>query len=493
MIDKTTPRLRGNADGADLQGDTWSIAASVDPAEGEFPDPTDAYSDEEIDALFPDDPPRRARRVLASRPLDRAGEYDAADEPGSAIDPFPAPPADQAFFGIAGEIVRTMAPHTEALPIGMLLALLTAAGSALNRGPHLLIDGSRHAANLFMLLVGTTARGRKGTTWSRVMQVMRQVDDAWVARRIARGLSSGEGLIHHVRDPDPDSAEGQGEGETDKRLLVVEEEFGSVFRVIRREGNTLSPILRAAWDGSTLSTLTRNAPLRATDPHISLVGQISPDELRRHMTTAEVANGLMNRFLIVAVQRQHQLPFGGEPPAHEMAALARQLERRLVEARTAGLVRLTPAAREWYAAYYYERDRDATTGLLGELMARATSHIPRLALLYALLDGRREIAPEHLEAARAAWDYCAASTRWVFGAALGNPLADRLLEALRDANDWLSRSDLRRIAGGRVRGDEITAALRQLADAGAAEVETVHTGGRRVERWRAGSVERGEK
>ena len=44
------------------------------------------------------------------------------------------------------------------------------------------------------------------------------------------------------------------EGVRDKRLLVFEGEFAQVLRVMRRDGNTLSGILRNAWDGRPWGT-----------------------------------------------------------------------------------------------------------------------------------------------------------------------------------------------------------------------------------------------
>jgi hypothetical protein len=72
-------------------------------------------------------------------------------------------------------------------------------------------------------------------------------------------------------------------------------------------------------------------------------------------------------------------------------------------------------------------------GLMGHLTARGEAHTARLALTYALLDGTTKIRAEHLRAALAIWDYSAASARFIWGDALGNPVADEILKALRAA------------------------------------------------------------
>src|SRR4051794_17304677 len=98
---------------------------------------------------------------------------------------------------------------------------------------------------------------------------------------------------------------------TDSRLLVVQPEFASAFKVASREGHTLSPLLRAAWDTGTFRTMARHTPLSATDAHISLIGHIVAEELRRFLNSAETANGYPNRFIWIAVRRSKLLPEGG--------------------------------------------------------------------------------------------------------------------------------------------------------------------------------------
>ena len=52
-------------------------------------------------------------------------------------------------------------------------------------------------------------------------------------------------------------------GIDDKRLLLDEREFYSALAVMQREGNTLSRIVRDAWDClPVLETLTKNEPTR---------------------------------------------------------------------------------------------------------------------------------------------------------------------------------------------------------------------------------------
>ena len=132
----------------------------------------------------------------------------------------------------------------------------------------------------------------------------------------------GRGLIYEVRDPvtrtETDKKTNKtsevvvDHGVTDKRLLVFEGEFAKALRAMERQGNTLSAVLRDAWDHGDLRTLVKNSPNRATGAHVSVIGHITADELRRYLDRTEAANGLANRFLFVCVQRSKLLPRGGE-------------------------------------------------------------------------------------------------------------------------------------------------------------------------------------
>jgi hypothetical protein len=159
---------------------------------------------------------------------------------------------------------------------------------------------------------------------------MHAADPRWVENRIVNGLSSGEGLISEVRDPVqvPDKnghMKTVDPGVEDKRLLVMEGEFALALKIMKREGNTLSPVMRNAWDGETLRTMVKHSPHRATDPHISVLGHITSAELARHLTETEMANGFANRILWALVRRSKSLPFGGEWHTVNLAPISREI------------------------------------------------------------------------------------------------------------------------------------------------------------------------
>ena len=110
----------------------------------------------------------------------------------------PAPLQPAAFHGLAGEFVRAVEPHTEADPAAILVSLLVTVGALAGPEVHALAGDAEHPARLFVLVTGDTSKGRKGTSGAPVHTLARLIDPDF---EMASGLSSGEGLIYHVRDP----------------------------------------------------------------------------------------------------------------------------------------------------------------------------------------------------------------------------------------------------------------------------------------------------
>jgi hypothetical protein len=197
---------------------------------------------------------------------------------------WPDPLAAEGFYGLAGEIERTIEPHPESDPAALLVQFLVAFGNVVGRRAHFVAETDRHFTNLFTVIVGQTAKGRKGSSLGQIQFFFQGVDSAWSLERVTSGLSTGEGLIWTVRDPVYQSVAVKEKGritgcevvmvdagENDKRLLVTEPEFARVLQVAERKENTLSAVLRQCWDTGDLHTLTRNQAARSTHAHISLI------------------------------------------------------------------------------------------------------------------------------------------------------------------------------------------------------------------------------
>lgn len=401
------------------------------------------------------------------------------------VAPWPEPLAEEALHGLAGDVVRAIEPHTETDPAAIIINFLTFFGNAVGPNPHAIAEADRHKCNLGVVLVGETSKSRKGSSHGHIRELFSRVDPLWIEQRTASGLSSGEGLIWEVRNPIEKMVKGEvvvvDEGMTDKRLLVVEAEFSAPLKVMARAGNTLSATIRQAWDSGMLRILTKNSPVKATGAHISLLGHITKGELLRYLNDTELGNGFANRFLWVCVKRSKVLPEGGGSPDYR--EIVPRLKSALDRARMIGELKRETEARRIWAGIYPELS-EGKTGLFGAVTARAEAQVLRLSVLYAALDGDTEIHPAHLMAALAVWGYCEASARYIFGDALGDPVADRILQMLRQSPEGLSRTNIYQLFSKHTPAARIEQALGLLQTSGRARCEIKETGGRPLEVWR---------
>jgi len=411
-----------------------------------------------------------------------------------SVEDFPEPISEVAFYGLAGEIVRRIEPHTEADRAALLIQTLAAFGSVIGRNAHAIADGARHSMNVFAVLVGETSKSRKGTSLNHVLRIFERADEQWSQNCIGHGLSSGEGVIWAVRDPITKTVKNKKTGNyseeivdagvSDKRLCVQEGEFANVLKVMSREGNTLSPVIRSAWDSGNLRSMTKNSEARATDAHISIIGHITRDELRRLLTETEAANGFANRFLFLAVRRSKCLPEGGNLDAEDFNGLVIRLHQAIEFARNAGEVTRDNQARELWRIVYPELS-EGKPGLLGAITARAEAQVLRLSCIYALLDHSTTITLDHHRAALAVWNYCERSAKWIFSTATGNSRADRILMGLRIAGkSGMTQTEIsERIFNRNVSSRGLSDALRILQRSGKAKCIKESTGGGPRKRW----------
>jgi hypothetical protein len=401
-----------------------------------------------------------------------------------------------ALHGLMGEVVDLIAPESEADEAAIHFQLLAGVGNIIGRRVYFEVENVKHFPNINVVIVGDTGSGRKGTSLGQVKSFLGLVDPGWKEACMHSGLSSGEGLIFMVRDQvvtrqcikntksTPEYSDViTDQGAKDKRAFVIESEFASVMKVGKRDGNTLSPNIRKAWDGEILEAITKNSPLKATDAHISVVGHITKPELINNLAEVGVENGFGNRFLWVSSSRSKLLPEGGNIDMTRLSELATRMQATIRDAESLGRIKKDEAAQRFWASIY-EGLTTSKPGLLGKLLARGAPYVLRIAMIYAIMDGAPEIRVEHLEAGLSVWRYAEDSARYVFGDSTGNPIAERIRDALREAPDGLTRTEIRDLVGRSKPGQSIDEALQLLLESNLAVYEMERTGGRPASRWR---------
>ena len=253
--------------------------------------------------------------------------------------------------------------------------------------------------------------------------------------------------------------------------------------MLAREGNTLSPVVRNAWDGKPLQTIAKNAPVRSTGAHIAIIGHITKDELLRFVSGTELANGFVNRFLLLAVRRSQELPFGGRLQGEQLVRVRDTTQAALRFASLPRQLTFDPPARERWIEVYGPLSR-GEEGLLGAATRRAEAHVVRLAAIYATLDRSEQINLSQLEAALAVWRYSLDSARWIFGDTLGDQTADEIWALAKDRPHGVTRSEVRDLFSRNKKAREIDRALTVLEEAGRLKRTSQADGrGRPAEIW----------
>jgi len=224
--------------------------------------PKEEFERLECDPL--DTPPKGKRGLygkVCGVNVDSEGRIEAPD----TLEKQPEPEIqEEAFHGVAGDVVHMLEPHTEADPVGLLVSILAEFGAIVGRKPHLILDASYHPLLFYPVLVGNSSKSRKGSSGKRIKALFEKVHPDWTRGKYKGTLSTGEGLCYAVRDEVWEkSKKGEDilsdERVQDKRLFLVQSEFGAVLKTMSREGNSLSGTLRDAWDGESLAPMTKGS------------------------------------------------------------------------------------------------------------------------------------------------------------------------------------------------------------------------------------------
>ncbi len=393
--------------------------------------------------------------------------------------------------GVIGDFMSRVELETEAHPVALGMQFLVAFGNCIGRNPHAVVGRTRHGVNLFGLVVGNTGRGRKGTGGDIVVDAVGFADAYWADHCRSPNLASGEGVIDALRDavvkyvPVKNGAPGEFEtividpGVEDKRLMIVCPEFVAAMNASKRENATLSQTLREAWDGRTLRTMAKNSARTATDPHLSIIGHVTRQELLRAMREADVYGGLFNRFIFILSDRARELPHGGN--LDDLGIMPHAVKRLVEQARLVGRMQRSAAASQLWEREYHRLTNVQGPEIITAVLSRGEAQVLRLSMLMALTAGRATIEADDLIAAIDLWGYAEASARGVFAGG-EDRVFTRALELIQ-AEPGITRTAIHTKLGWRVPAPDFVAALSRIKAAGLANCRAIKTGGRPAERW----------
>jgi hypothetical protein len=399
------------------------------------------------------------------------------------IYPWPEPMRDEAFYGIAGEFVNFIASHTESDRHAILADFLCGVSAMIGSNPHT-AGVSRQQARINALVIGETGDGRKGNAFYDACRVLSLADSQTLDAILAPGVASGEGLINFLRTEKDENGTPRL-----KRAWVREDEYTRLSAAAQRDGSTLSQCLRGAFDGVLLANITKKDPVRVKGSHVAISADVTPADLRQDTTETKIANGVVNRFAMVCSKRTKLLPFGGDLPDADLEPIAKRLDQAIRHARDRDAVQLSEAAKPVWKEFYCANETAEHPPLLSAATRRGAQFVLRVALIFALLEMADEIEPGHLRAAIAWWDYCFASARYVFGARLGNPRADALVEHLRNLHpEKLTSADVDAFFGKNLSASSRQSIRADVVNRGLVSIEKVPSqgkAGRPADLWAA--------
>ncbi|SCY62497.1 putative DNA primase/helicase [Nitrosospira sp. Nl5] len=393
-----------------------------------------------------------------------------------------APPTmpEVGFPPLIRDIVEVACNSSEAHPVAVAANVLAYFSATIGRVVFQRIGDAVIHCRPFPLIVGKSGKARKGTAESTVRKIFKRVDAITSKRRGVEehlrchtgGLSTGEGIAWNIRDPVEADEKGRGgdPGVMDKRLLAIESEFDNVLSQLRRDNNTLSATIRNLFDGRDIEPLTKNSPTRATRPHVSVLGHITGYELREKATATDVANGLLNRFLMLYVYRPKLVALPRPTSEARIEELAQRVADAIMVITDGNLhadniyeVNFSDAARDLWVEQYPSITRDRE-GKGGSLLARSEMYARMLAMIFAAMDSRLIIEEWDLHAAIAWVEYWNASVNYIFNCGDDegtlDPEAAKVFEIIK-AKPGISLSELQSRCNNKA-STKVTDALKLL-------------------------------
>ena len=396
------------------------------------------------------------------------------------------------FSGITKAFVELATRNSEADPAAVLFTFLVRFGVEVGRNPFFMVGDTVHHGRLDCVVVGDSSKSRKGTSEKPVNSLfsLNSLPDSktqgYTSARTSPGpFSSGEGVIYKVRDQveswntKEQKTEITDPGVIDKRLFICDEEFNNVLANVKREGNTLSMVIRKAWDDGTFEPLTKNSRMSATNAHIGWVCHITGYELQLKLPECEGFNGFANRVLWVFARRQKLVPLPEPMPSKELAELQYFLLSILNDChKHEREISFTRQAREaWIDEYYQRLTSRNGNGLLSVVLSRSEAQVRRLALLFTLLDGEIETGLKHLGQAMTAWKYCEDSATYIFKGQAQDSVARKIIQALQKKGS-LTSTEISNLFARHLKKERIENAINEILLSGTAELISKQSPGR---------------
>lgn len=360
--------------------------------------------------------------------MSEASVFDEEDDDGVAGLPvFSQHQVETMLYGVIGQVAKAGAAGKGLNPVAIALATMVWLSSAVSPRITLAVGDTKHPARIFGVHVGRSATGGKGDSINLLNKIRKYLDARYpnlTPMFHSGGLSTREGLALKVHDGYEDKGR-TIDPVADKRLMVLESEFVKLLK-LGKSDNPILAVIRELWDfGGSIQPLTKTAPIRATNPHITIYGNVTPDELKSTINLTEIYGGTVNRFLFIFAERLQMVPFPPETPDSIVVDYAERFADIILWAKEnygsdqddhqTKDVTLSAEAMSLWEKEYDRLARPYGSSVVVDATNRRAPYALRIALLFAITDKTHTIEVRHLKSAIAWVDASAQTAGFLFG------------------------------------------------------------------------------
>lgn len=355
---------------------------------------------------------------------------------------------DDAWLIVTDDYRRAIDGVTEAADEHHYFALLAVIGAILGR--RVWIDYAYPLfPNFYSLNIGRSGSTKKTSAIRIAVDVGRRAD---ATLRMSWTVGSGEGLLEALSAAD--ASETQPIHPIHNRLLLLQGEMGQLLGKARQEGSsTLIPLLLEAFDAPPMmDPTTRNKPITATRPTLSMLAATTTAHLERYLAKSDVYGGLGSRLLIALGEPKDPIPMPRKAEPHRFNSVVSAIHSALERWAKPAEFHLSDKAEErWTKAYTAWKAREEDLGERADFVSRTHVYAMKMALLFAALENDTPIIElAQIEAAIQAADFSQRCALAVLGE-MGDPrmvrIENRLMKKI-GAEPGINQRRLQQYIGG---------------------------------------------
>ena len=380
---------------------------------------------------------------------------------------------ESAWRGIFTKWRNAYGASTEAADEFLFAGLLTIIGAMLGRRCYIWMAKEVYP-NIYVVIVGDTARARKTTAISYAEEKQKRVDQNVI---FSSGISTTQGLISMLQLPSAKELEGFDEAYKENpnlqmpkplemyfaqnnagrleyegfRLLYYEREFSALLKkTLKDYSSDFIETLTQAYDmPPELDNHSMTNPMSAPKPCVSVIGATTYGKLRRRLLAEEIEGGFANRFMYFVGERKPPKSLPPRPNQNLLNTITTILHDTTTKWNHTEFKLSDEAFQLWDDFYCREYSTEYDSVTIDEVIARLTTHTLKIALIYAATENNEPVInAEQMQAAIDVAEYLRESGLKIFTLHSGSKYAKiekTILDYLQEQFKGATVSEIRNI------------------------------------------------